>query len=357
MEETRRDLLTKALGFYQTFLAENDSELVRREVGNAHSRVGDIQHLLGENAEAEAAYRQALEIQRALLAESPEDPELAADLARTEHELAILLKELNRFDESKQLLDEAREARSALHDEAPDDLDYQADLASSIYQMGAVLARLVGGEADAPRLYQEAIRLQRDVVARRDDDPEERRELARYLNNLRPAAPRQAAGRGERRLRGGDPDPRAAPSRSTPRRPTTPASSPGPSTTRPTSLIASAPDQAEKPVRAAIALTERLTADYPKVPDYWQELGGYLSNLGQILKQRGVLRSSEEDAQEAEDLFGRAEEAFRKAEAIRSELGRALPDRPDYRHRLALLRQNLARFIRSRSGDPGDSLP
>jgi eukaryotic-like serine/threonine-protein kinase len=61
MEPIRRDLLQDALSFYQKFLKEkSDDPVIRREVAWAYRRMGSIHHHLGQYAEAENAYRQAI---------------------------------------------------------------------------------------------------------------------------------------------------------------------------------------------------------------------------------------------------------------------------------------------------------
>ena len=72
----------------------------RRDAGRARNRLGDIHELLGEFAEARASYDAALAIQGPLALADPDDPAAAADLARTLHNLAIPLKQLNEFEES-----------------------------------------------------------------------------------------------------------------------------------------------------------------------------------------------------------------------------------------------------------------
>src|SRR5262249_57158414 len=61
MEKIRRDLLTRALQFYQDFLKEkSDDPGLRQDTGLAYKRVGDIHEMLGEYPAAEKAYQQAL---------------------------------------------------------------------------------------------------------------------------------------------------------------------------------------------------------------------------------------------------------------------------------------------------------
>src|SRR5262249_11208382 len=57
MEPVRRRLLQKAQQYYARFLAGGETDpAVRREAGRALVRLGDIQEMLGDRAEAESSY-------------------------------------------------------------------------------------------------------------------------------------------------------------------------------------------------------------------------------------------------------------------------------------------------------------
>ncbi|QDV37163.1 serine/threonine protein kinase [Tautonia plasticadhaerens] len=347
MEQTRRDLLSKARTFYERFLHQNDSPETRRDAGRAQSRLGDIHELLGEYDEARASYFAALQTQVTLAEDLPEDDGLAADLARTRHSLAILLKKMSEFDQSEALLEQARSVRTRLVEEDPGDLEAQSNLASSTYQLGAVLSRLVGRRAGARQLYEDAIQMQREVVGGRGSQDEDRRELARYLNNLALLL-QGAEGSGAdvafeesiRLQRGLVEEHSDVPHFARELARTL--------NNRVRDAVAYNPDVAEGPLRESIMLVERLTQDFPNVPEYWSELGGYLNNLGRAFVERGVIEDDQEAAMRADDLFRRAEDAFRRSEAIRAKLVENNPLRTEYRHRLALIRHNLARFLRGR---------
>jgi len=349
MEETRKNLLTKALEFYQDFLKRNDTPETRLEVGRAHGRVGEILELLGGDERAERSYRRSLEILEPMLADDPAGLRLLAALAETHHGYGVLLKTINRFEDAEAMLDRARAQRERLLNAEPGDLERQANLAATVYQKGALLARLAGREAEALASYNRAIELQRAVVENREPNAEDRRQLARYLNNLAlllhrrdPEAARPVfheAIRLQRRLMeeaSNTPHLRRELAR-----------------TLNNSVrieIAEDPDVAEAPVREAVALARGLTADFPKVPDYWEELAGYLNNLGRVLIERGARTDDQARISEARQAFAEAEKALLEAEGIRQQLVIDYPSRPDYRHRLALLRNNLGVFTRGRTG-------
>lgn len=88
-------------------------------------------------------------------------------------------------------------------------------------------------------------------------------------------------------------------------------------------LLASAGrnSEREKVIRRALAIQEKLVADFPRVPDYRNDLGRGKSRLGELL---GSLRQSSEAAK-----------AYRSALAIQNPLVGEFPSNPEYRYELA----------------------
>ena len=74
MTPLQTQFLENALAFYQRFAAEeagdSEDQAVRLEAAKAQQRVGEIQHKLGQFAEAEAALRRAVELFEQLLRET-----------------------------------------------------------------------------------------------------------------------------------------------------------------------------------------------------------------------------------------------------------------------------------------------
>jgi tetratricopeptide (TPR) repeat protein len=279
---------------------------------------------------------------------TPEDEQIAADLARTRHNLAVLLKKMSAFWEAETLFNLARSAREEIVRRTPDNLEARSELASSTYQLGTVLAHLVGRSQEARDLYESSISMQREVVDERNDLESERRELARYLNNLALLLQGTEPGMADR----------AFEESTLLQRRLVEENSDVPHYRRELARtlnnrvrgdITRTPDLAAPPLREAIALAKQLTVDFPTVPEYWSELGGYLSNLGLSLSEQGRLMDDQAAATEAEELFRQAEEAFRRSVSIRADLVERYPLRPEFRHRLSLTQHNLARFIRGRN--------
>jgi serine/threonine protein kinase len=91
--EGRRELLERALRFYQECLREGgDDPAVRKEAALASGRMGDFLRLLGRYDEAAEAYRQGIRRLDALVAEFPDDPACREALANCHNFLGELCR-------------------------------------------------------------------------------------------------------------------------------------------------------------------------------------------------------------------------------------------------------------------------
>ncbi len=103
MDETRRRILEDALEFYREILKdESNDPVVRREVGLAWQRVGDIQNILSRQQQAEDSLNRAIEIQRELLVEFSGDLKYEKDYVRSHRQLAQVLFRSGRYSEAEE---------------------------------------------------------------------------------------------------------------------------------------------------------------------------------------------------------------------------------------------------------------
>ena len=102
MEPVRKELLERALQYYERFLldAGNDPQL-RREWAQSQFSVGEIYRLLGENEKAEQAFQTAISRQQELAAEFPGQDDYRAEIAATYRSLGNLLFREGRFEEAQ----------------------------------------------------------------------------------------------------------------------------------------------------------------------------------------------------------------------------------------------------------------
>ena len=90
-------------------------------------------------------------------------------------------------------------------------------------------------------------------------------------------------------------------------------------------------DEAKRKYEQAIALWEKLVAEFPTVPDYRRDLAGGYNNLGLLLKDLGKRTG--------------AEHQYRQGLALQQELAAEFPTVPDYRRDLASSHNNLGNLL------------
>jgi len=278
MEALRRDLLTRALHFYEKFLEENGADPdVRWETARSRLRVGDIQEMLGEHAAAEQSYDGARAAFADLAAEFPREPRYRQDLAACLNNRGQLLKDAGRTPEAEASFREALALRQELVDEGGAE-DDRRELAAVGNNLGNLLLA-EGRYAEAESVLRDSVRL-RTQLADASSDPAYRLDLARGLDNL--GALLAAVGR---------------------------------------------QDDAEQAVRQAIDLLTRLQADHPDVPDYRQELAVGYNHLGNLWRDVNPAK---------------AEKAYRDSLHLRDGLVADFPTVPAYQQEQAAALHDLA---------------
>ncbi len=328
MEPVRKVMLTKALDFYKAFLNEHEHDrTLRRETGRAHIRLGDILEMLGDYAGAESNYDDAIDMLKPLV---PKELMARADLAAAWHNLGMLLKKSNRFSEAEPAFRAARDLRKLLVEQYPQTPEYVKDEKDSVYQLGALLARLPGRSQEVESSYLEAIEAESRLAAQHPDQPDYRRKLARYRNNLgifrRQIDPRAARAEYDEALK--------IHGELASKYPAVAAYQWEVARTLSNLGVVEQDerdlDGAERSFTKAHDKYKELTGGFPTVPDYRQELATVDNNLGMLLLRRN--RPQE------------AETHLRAALASFESLVKAFPNRPDFRQRLAITHRNLGIF-------------
>jgi tetratricopeptide (TPR) repeat protein len=306
MEEVRRDLLDRALFFYNKFLEERSTDpQTIAATAQASSRVGDIQELLGRPREAERAYsnaidlfgqlktpsaqhrydlagaynnlgilyhsegqrsraekslHEALTIKQSLTREFPDHVDFGWSLAKTENNWANFLQTGNRLAEAQQAYQDGIAQLSSLLARSPREAAYLQELAVCRLNLGTLLMFAGrGDQADAE--FQAALDIQSRLVQRFPNRPEYQKEQARIF--LSQAVKSQLAGDGGNAKVGYD--------------------------------------------RAA-AILARLSDKYPLTTEYRQELAKVKRNLGNLLRDTGQNALAERQYQEAVRLLTRLTE-------------------------------------------------
>lgn len=252
VEQLRKQLLDKAQTFYNIFVQQNSSDpSLRSDEARAHSRLGDINRLMGHDNQAVKEYTQSIADYAALAKQYPTQSEFRESLAYSHNWLGETLRDmLDRKPQldPKQAADAENEYTQAialqedLHKQQPTNALYQQELARTYYNRGIIRYRTrnsSGMESD----FQSAIALLEPLLsappntADSSDNPDPAQDLARVYNNHAIAV----------------------------------SSSPGHTT------------EAQSFYEKAIALAEQLVQKQPENREYKVELAQYYSNEATML--------------------------------------------------------------------------
>ncbi len=181
LEPVRKKLLLQARSFYEKFLQERgDDPMLRHLAGRGYTRLGEIQEMLDEHAEAEQSYDRAI----GLLEHVGRNPDPRQDRARALANLGGLLKKLDHFSRAETALQQALELRQQVAKEFPDSAEQMQQLAATWHDLATVLAR-IPAKAKAARLtYEQALQKQEELCQAHPKEADYQRDRARTLNNF-----------------------------------------------------------------------------------------------------------------------------------------------------------------------------
>ena len=179
LTSVQKQFLEKALAFYQRLATEESADpAVLFETAKAEQRVGEIQNKLGKHAEAEAAYRRAIELFAQLAREAQDAAKYNQALAKTRRSLGSLLFLTGRPQEAEQEQRLAVTLCQALAAQFPDDSQYQLDLAKSHDGLGRDPERNWKVRPRRGRLFARAWPLFESLLTRSPDDHDLKYQLA-----------------------------------------------------------------------------------------------------------------------------------------------------------------------------------
>ena len=197
MEAFRKQLLDKAQAFYTNLSEKNSSDLpLRIEQAQAHSRLGDIDRLMGEYQEAAAEYSKSISSLEVLVKQKPALNELRQSLAYAHNWLGETIREAlnseissNSYSptDAEKEYSEAILLQEELHKEEPANTIYQQELARTYYNRGIIRFRgdeTQGVQSDfykAIGLLEPLKSLSQSEIS--NSNPEPAQDLARVYND------------------------------------------------------------------------------------------------------------------------------------------------------------------------------
>jgi len=178
MDENQREILEKALRFYERFaLPQSRDREVRLEAVKAGLRVSVIRSQLGQTAAAEQAARQALRVASELASNLPGEPVSRETLADAHRRLGIVLDEEERVPEAQRELEEAIVASEALAREQPGVARYRSKLAKSHARLASALLNQARAR-EAQTEYHRALEVDERLAKENPDEADYQHDLA-----------------------------------------------------------------------------------------------------------------------------------------------------------------------------------
>jgi len=158
MQPLRKDLLDRALRYYQGFARDREKDpTVRAELAAANYKVAWITEILGSKDQAVESYRHAIGIYDQLAAEYPTQVRYQIDRAMVFNELGNLLRNMGNPSEALDAHNQALAIRQVLAAAHPTEGRYQNELAKSHNNIGNILF-------DTARLEESLIELEKSRV-------------------------------------------------------------------------------------------------------------------------------------------------------------------------------------------------
>ena len=150
LQPVRRELLEKALAYFQKFLRQRANDpRVQRELAGAMFRVGQITELLESPDKALPSYEAARTMQVAQLARQPGDAERLKALGNTLNAIGTVRVKQKQYDAARNEYGEAIAVRKRLSEADPGNGEYRRILANTHMNLG--LAEFNAGVIDAAR--------------------------------------------------------------------------------------------------------------------------------------------------------------------------------------------------------------
>jgi serine/threonine protein kinase len=183
MQPLRKELLDKALRYYQGFLERRSEEpAVRAEVAATHYRVGMITQMIGSKAEALASFERSLKLYEQLVRDHPEDRKYQCDMAICCNDMGNLYRSLARPDDALRLHQQALAIRGEVARDLPTAARVQNELAKSYGNVGDILIE-AGKSEDALVSYEKARAINEPLARMNAPSLDFPSELGRTHNN------------------------------------------------------------------------------------------------------------------------------------------------------------------------------
>lgn len=157
LQPLRKELLGRALSYYQRFLEQRKGDpRVQDELASAHFRIGLITEAIESTDQALPLYETARAMQEKLVNATPNQPARLEAYGNTLNALGTALATKKQHAEAKEVYSTAAEVRTKLTRLFPGNSEYQRLLANTVMNLGVSLR----GSGDSPAALQQFQRAQ-----------------------------------------------------------------------------------------------------------------------------------------------------------------------------------------------------
>jgi tetratricopeptide (TPR) repeat protein len=167
-----------------------DRKVVRMGLAEAYTRVGVTEYRLGDVAAAQANYRKAYDLRRALVEELKDNPGVRQDLSYSAMALAETSYRLGDRAQADSFYREAVEQRTAMFGLKPGDRRVAAELASVNYMIGEFKFK-TGDRVEARKRLEKCKKIRESLVKEDDKNAVFKRDLAMVHYRLGTLADRE----------------------------------------------------------------------------------------------------------------------------------------------------------------------
>lgn len=155
LQPLRKELLGRALAYYQRFLQQRSGDpRVRDELASAHFRIALITEAIESTDKALPLYETARAMQERLVQETPENPTRLEAYGNTLNALGTALATKKQHADAQQSYTTAAQVRTRLTTLAPENSEYQRMLANTYMNLGVSLRGAGQPEAARERFVQ-----------------------------------------------------------------------------------------------------------------------------------------------------------------------------------------------------------
>ena len=282
------EVFNKALQTDRKLVADfPENPRYRRDLSVSLDNVADILQAQNEWDEALELYTESLEIRRKLAADFPENPHYRRDLSVSLNKVAYILQAQNEWDEALELYTESLEICRKLTADFPEHPEYRRDLSVSLDKVADIL-KAQNEWDEALELYTESLEIRRKLAADFPENPRYRRDLSVSLDNVADILKAQNEW-----------------------------------------------DEALKYYTESLEIARKLVADFPEHPEYRRDLSISLERVADILQ--------------AQNGWDEALKLYNESLEIRRKLTADFPENPGYRRDLSVALERIADILQAQN--------